>query len=208
MSEALDYLAKVRPDAMGHYLKFLKESARHLDPKTRWLISVVTKVVTGSERGLKQYLPRAIEAGAAPNEILDAILCAFPAAGLTKVLSAVDVLLSMDLPEFRAENLDRPAGWHRIGPIAEFPDERPAWRTVEERTVIVVRRNGSALVFDDHCPHRKTKIPLQQNAAGNIVCPGHHWEFDPQSGACVKGGNRPMSRIPVKVEADTVFAEW
>ena len=44
MSDALSYLVKVRPEAMGHYFAFLKETGRHLDPKTKALISVITKV--------------------------------------------------------------------------------------------------------------------------------------------------------------------
>jgi hypothetical protein len=32
MSNALDYLVKVRPDAIGPYLAFLKQAGRHLDP--------------------------------------------------------------------------------------------------------------------------------------------------------------------------------
>ena len=32
MSDALNFLVKARPDAMGHYFQFLKEAGRHLDP--------------------------------------------------------------------------------------------------------------------------------------------------------------------------------
>ena len=44
MSDALNYLLKARPDALGHYFAFLKDAGKHLDPKTRNLISVITKV--------------------------------------------------------------------------------------------------------------------------------------------------------------------
>ncbi|MBL8316896.1 MAG: carboxymuconolactone decarboxylase family protein, partial [Burkholderiaceae bacterium] len=79
MSDALNYLVKVRPDAMGHYFKFLKETGRHLDPKTRALISVITKVHAQTERGLKQYLKRALAEGCSAAEVIDALLMAFPA---------------------------------------------------------------------------------------------------------------------------------
>ena len=105
MSDALDYLVKTRPDAMTSYFKFLKETGKSLDPKTRMLITVITKIATQTEKGLRQYLPRALDAGATPNEILDAILHAFPALGLAKIVWAIDILIDMDIPEFRAENL-------------------------------------------------------------------------------------------------------
>jgi len=60
MSDALKYLIKARPEAMGAYFSFLKETGKHLDPKTRSLISVITKVDSQTERGLRQYLPRAL----------------------------------------------------------------------------------------------------------------------------------------------------
>ncbi|MDH5680463.1 MAG: carboxymuconolactone decarboxylase family protein, partial [Spirochaetota bacterium] len=72
MSKRLKFLATARPEAAEAYLKFLKESGRHLDDKTRFLISVVTKVISGTTSGLKQYIPHAIRAGASGDEILDA----------------------------------------------------------------------------------------------------------------------------------------
>ena len=80
MSDALDYLLKVRPEAMGHYFRFMREAGRHLDPKTRALISVITKVHAQTEAGFRQYVRRALADGAQPIEVLDALLMAFPAA--------------------------------------------------------------------------------------------------------------------------------
>src|SRR3972149_9853671 len=122
MSDALDYLIKVRPDAIPHYFKFLKESGKHLDPKTRALISVITKVHSQTETGLRQYLLRALRDGASPMEVLDAIMMAFPALGLAKIVWAVDVILALDLPEFRPEDMGAAARWHAIAPAAEFGD--------------------------------------------------------------------------------------
>jgi alkylhydroperoxidase/carboxymuconolactone decarboxylase family protein YurZ len=90
MSDALSYLIKARPEAMKAYLTFLKDTGKHLDPKTRSLISVITKIDSQTERGLRQYLPRALRDGASPHEILDAILMVFPTLGLAKIIWAVD----------------------------------------------------------------------------------------------------------------------
>src|SRR5690606_26268629 len=77
MSDALNFLVKARPEAMGHYFAFLKDAGKHLDPKTRNLISVITKVHSQTEHGLKQYLKRALREGATPVEVIDALLMAF-----------------------------------------------------------------------------------------------------------------------------------
>ena len=79
MSDALRLLVKVCPEAMGHCFRFLKNGGRHLDPKTRDLISVITKVHAQTERGFRQYLNRASRDGCTPAEVLDALLMAFPA---------------------------------------------------------------------------------------------------------------------------------
>ena len=101
MSDALAYLVKARPDAVGHSFAFLKACGTHLDPKTRNLISVITKVDSQTERGFKQYLGRALREGCTPMEVLDALLMAFPTLGLAKIVWAVDIILAMDLPEFQ-----------------------------------------------------------------------------------------------------------
>jgi hypothetical protein len=109
VSDALNYLIKARPEAMKAYFTFLKESGKHLDPKTRSLISVITKIDSQTERGLRQYLPRALRDGASPHEILDAILMAFPT-------------LDMDIPEFRVDLLDAEPVWHDLIDWAEVDD--------------------------------------------------------------------------------------
>ena len=53
MSDALNYLIKTRPETVSHYFAFLKETGKHLDPKTRNLISVITKVYSQTDRGWK-----------------------------------------------------------------------------------------------------------------------------------------------------------
>ena len=93
MSDALNYLLKARPEALGHYFAFLKDAGKHLDPKTKNLISVITKVHSQTDRGLRQYLKRALREGCTSVEVIDALLMAFPALGLAKIIWAVDVIL-------------------------------------------------------------------------------------------------------------------
>ena len=115
MSDALNYLLKARPDAVSHYFAFLKNCGKHLDPKTRNLISVITKVDAQTERGFRQYLGRALREGCSPMEVLDALLMAFPTLGLAKIVWAVDIILAMDLPEFQPGAMNaEAAAWHDV----------------------------------------------------------------------------------------------
>jgi len=105
MSDALDWLLAVRPGPMQAYFSFLKQAGGSLDPKTRSLISVITKVGAQTERGFRQYLKRALRDGATADEVIDALLMAFPLLGFSKIVWAVDQLIAMDLPEFDRERL-------------------------------------------------------------------------------------------------------
>jgi nitrite reductase/ring-hydroxylating ferredoxin subunit/alkylhydroperoxidase/carboxymuconolactone decarboxylase family protein YurZ len=208
MSDALNYLVGARPEAMKAYLKFLKETGKSLDPKTRMLITVITKIAVQTEGGLRQYLPRALDAGATPNEILDAILHAFPALGLAKIVWAVDILLDMDIPEFRAENLGGEKHWHDVKPAAQIPEGKITYCDSDGRSLFIYRVNGEFNVYDSRCPHQVTNIPHLALEGFRLTCPKHHWAFDIKTGECVEKGNRPLKRFESKVENGRLFARW
>ncbi len=208
MSQALDYLVKARPEAMSHYFAFLKEAGSKLDPKTRSLISVITKVHSQTERGLKQYVKRALNDGASAAEILDALLMAFPALGLAKIVWAVDVLLESGIPEFKPEALDAKPEWHRLGAADKFKEGAMARMELAGRSVLVYRANGEYAVYDGHCPHQRTPIPLEALDGRSLKCPKHNWTFDIASGACTAIGDRPLKRYESKVEAGALLAYW
>jgi len=69
VSNALSYLIKACPEAMTAYFSFLKDTGKYLDPKTRSLISVITKIDAQTGRSLRQSLPRVLSDGASPDEL-------------------------------------------------------------------------------------------------------------------------------------------
>jgi nitrite reductase/ring-hydroxylating ferredoxin subunit/alkylhydroperoxidase/carboxymuconolactone decarboxylase family protein YurZ len=208
MSDALNYLVKARPDAMPHYFKFLKESGKHLDPKTRALISVITKVHSQTANGLRQYLLRALREGASPMEVLDALLMAFPALGLAKIVWAVDVILALDLPEFQPENIGAEARWHDVAPAAQIGDGEAVRLDCDGRGLFVYRTGSEYRVYDSRCPHQVTNIPHLALRGLELTCPKHNWAFDLTSGACVKKGTQPLKRFEAKVEQGRLYAIW
>lgn len=208
MSAALDYLLKVRGDALGHYFKFLKDAGKQLDPKTRALISVITKVHARTERGFRQYLLRALREGVTPMEVLDALLMAFPALGLTKIVWAVDVLLEMDLPEFRPELIAGSAIWHDVAPAKQIADGAVKRYACDGRELYVYRAGKDYCVYDSLCPHQRTNIPQVALAGRTLTCPKHQWQFDIATGACIKKGDKPLRRYESKVEKGRLLARW
>ena len=216
MSDALNYLLKARPEAMGHYFAFLKDAGKHLDPKTRDLISVITKVHAQTERGFRQYLRRALRDGCTPVEILDALLMAFPALGLAKIIWAVDIILAMNILEFQSEALaklvpgagDSGPQWHDVMASTAIQDGDTLRTECDGRGLFVYRNKDSYLVYDSHCPHQSTDIPELALQGTTLTCPKHQWAFDVTSGDCIRLGNSPLTRIKSKVVKGQLLAHW
>lgn len=208
MSDALDMLRALRPDAMGHYFAFLRECGRELDPKTRALISLITKVHAQTERGFAQYLQRALRDGCSPAEIVDALLLAFPALGLTRILWAVDRIRALDLPQFRQAR-EAAAAWHDLMAVDALAVGDSQRVDCDDRGVFVHRAGDDDWrVYDSRCPHQATDIPAAALQRTTLTCPQHQWRFDLRSGACVAGGDRPLQRRPSKVQGGRLLAQW
>jgi nitrite reductase/ring-hydroxylating ferredoxin subunit/alkylhydroperoxidase/carboxymuconolactone decarboxylase family protein YurZ len=209
MSDALSYLLKARPEAMSHYFAFLKDAGKHLDPKTRDLISVITKVHAQTERGFRQYLGRALREGCTPAEVLDALLMAFPALGLAKIVWAVDIILSMDLPEFRPEALHGEDGqWHDVMAAADIQHGEVQRVACDGRELFIHADAEDLRVYDSRCPHQGTNIPHLALQGHTLTCPKHGWAFDVRSGECVAKGNSPLRRWPAKLLDGRLMARW
>ena len=209
MSTALSYLIKARPEAMTAYFTFLKDTGKHLDPKTRSLISVITKIHSQTERGLRQYLPRALRDGATPHEVLDAILMAFPTLGLAKIIWAIDILQDMDIPEFSLEYLDAEVTWHDLIDINDVKDGDITYiDECDGRSLFVYRSGDDYRVYDSRCPHQVTNIPHLALEGKRLTCPKHQWAFDVTTGECVDKGTRPLRQFDSRVTEGRLEAIW
>jgi len=208
MSDALNYLISVRGDALGHYFKFLKDAGKHLDPKTRNLISVISKVHSQTEGGFKQYLMRALREGATPLEIIDALMMAFPTLGLAKIVWATELILEMDIPEFHPDMINSQPCWHEVGSADDFIDHETKRIGCASRELFVYRNGSEFKVYDSRCPHQVTNIPHLALNGIHLTCPKHQWKFDITSGACIEKGNQPLKSFNTKVENGMLLAFW
>ncbi|MDP2005211.1 MAG: Rieske 2Fe-2S domain-containing protein [Rubrivivax sp.] len=208
MSDALNYLVKARPDAVGHYFAFLKACGTQLDPKTRNLISVISKVHAQTERGFKQYLGRALREGCSPAEVLDALLMAFPMLGLAKIVWAVDIILTLDLPEFQPGALGAAGDWHDVMATKGFKVGETTRVECDGRGLFVHRADTEWRVYDSRCPHQTTNIPHLALEGCTLTCPKHEWAFDVRSGACIAKGTSPLKQWPSKVVKGRLLALW
>lgn len=209
MSKALNYLAATRPEAATHLLGFYKNSVKALDDKTRHLIQIVTKVTVGTERGLRQYAPKALKAGASKEEILDAVLMAFPAAGLPKVLDAIDILIELELlPELpSATPVPEMAEVRPLGLLKEFPLARMhCVHTPHDRYLVYRLDEERVKVYSAKCPHAKANLCKGVDHGDRVECKVHNWVFDLNQGDCLTHPDHSgLVEIPVTVRRGEVI---
>lgn len=212
MSDALNYLIKTRPETISHYFAFLKQTGTHLDPKTRNLISVITKVYSQTDRGFRQYLGRALREGCTPMEVLDALLMAFPALGLAKITWAVDIILDMNIPGFDPDVITQkapaPGEWRDVMASKDVKDGEVKRTECQGRGLFVYRDKKTYQVYDSRCPHQGTDMPELAVNDRTLICPKHQWQFDAKNGDCIKKGKTPLTRIESKVVRGRLLAFW
>lgn len=204
MSEALNYLMKVRKEAIEPYFKFLKEGGKHLDNKTRLLLSVITKVDAQTEAGLKQYLVRALKEGNSADEILDALLVCLPTLGLSKIIWAVDIIIKMDIPEFNPDLIGKEKQWHKLIAINEVKEGVSRF-DYDGRACFVNKSGDNYQVFDSRCPHQVTNIPLLALEGTTLTCPKHQWKFNVENGECIENGSRALNKIEYKIKDKSIY---
>lgn len=189
---------------MESYFDFIKKSGTHLDSRTRALLSVITKVDNQTETGFRQYLVRALQAGVTPNQIIDALMIAFPTLGLSKIIWAIDIILAMDIPDFRPEALQTQTAWHAVMPLSDI-HAGVSKNICDGRDLIIFRMGEEVRVYDSRCPHQATAIPVVSATQNTLTCPKHGWKFDVGTGACVEKGNRPLRKFETKIENGILF---
>jgi len=161
-----------------------------------------------TESGFKQYLTRALREGCKPIEILDALLMAFPTLGLAKIVWATEILLEMDIPEFRPENIGAAPRWHDLMAANDVGDRETKRIDCDGRGLFVYRQDGAYRVYDSRCPHQVTNIPHLALHGTELTCPKHHWKFDITTGECTAKGTHPLKSFESKVENGRLLALW
>lgn len=206
MSKALKYLIDSRPQAMEAYFSFLRSNGDSLDSRTRALISIITKVINQTDAGLRQYAKKAIADGITSDEILDAIMMAFPAIGLTKTVWAVDVLLECGVFEHDKPVSEEIGQWHDIRSTEGV--STPDIIECDGRSLFVSQDDDNWRIFDAKCSHHGATLAFCEINGSTVECPLHGWRFDVTNGDCIRFGMKGLQELKTKVSGTRLFAWW
>lgn len=218
MSRALDFLLKARPQAMGAYFQFVKDNGSRLDPKTRALISVITKVAVETELGLVQYTRKALAVGASAEEVLDAIMMAFPALGLSRIVWAVDVLIDHEVEGFAAladedtalaEASPTPRGEVLdVCALDQLPERHTVKRNSGRYPLLLWREGATVRAFKAYCSHQGMELMASGIKGAQVTCAQHGWQFTLPDGRCSRGEKWGLGELPVTMRDGRVTVEW
>lgn len=211
MSKALDYLLAARPEAMSAYFGFLKHNGSRLDPKTRNLISVITKVAVQTDKGLVQYTRKALEQGATPDEVLDALMMAFPALGLSRIVWAVDVLIEHGVEGFAAAAADDappPAMQLDVCALTALPPDQAVKYITEGRPMLLYRIADEVRAYKAYCSHQGMELMPSGIRGRHVTCRQHGWQFQLPEGSCARGSKWSLTELSVTLLQGRVIVEW
>lgn len=72
--------------------------------------------------------------------------------------------------------------------------------------VCVFWNDGDPVALADRCIHRDRQLSRGMVFQGRIVCPGHQWGFDLQTGFCAER-DRTQPNFAVRVDGEDVFVD-
>lgn len=211
MSRALDFLRAARPQAMTAYFDFLRDNGSRLDGRTRALISVINKAAVQTEQGLVLYARKALTAGCSADEVLDALLMAFPTLGLSRILWAIDVLQAHEVDGFGERPppaVAVPDGSLDVCALDALPQAQVVKYVTATRPLLLYRSGDEVTAFKAYCSHQGMELMPSGIAGSRVTCRQHGWQFELPEGRCAHGPGWGLSRLPVSVASGRVMVAW
>jgi len=91
--------------------------------------------------------------------------------------------------------------------LEAIPVDKPLRLEHAGRAVVVIRSADRITAFPDSCPHARWRLSDGEVTDGILECPGHGWEFDVTTGACLTVPAYCLKPLAVCIETDCVRIE-
>ena len=96
--------------------------------------------------------------------------------------------------------------WHFCALSEEIPDNRITERSIGEKQVCLLRRDGRLFAFAAKCPHASGRFcEGWVDGMGRIVCPEHKYRFNPANGLNTSGEGYKLRTWQTKEEEGRIF---
>jgi nitrite reductase/ring-hydroxylating ferredoxin subunit len=94
--------------------------------------------------------------------------------------------------------------FERVASLNDLPDDRGLLVHVGKLEIGLYRVGEKVYAMDNACPHAGYPLHEGTLAGGFIVCNGHGWEYDLETGECPGVGGPPLVRYPVRIDGTDI----
>jgi nitrite reductase (NADH) small subunit len=96
--------------------------------------------------------------------------------------------------------------WIEAGSVDELRKRGKLVASHGELRVVVLWHDGEPKALDDCCIHKQRELHRGVVLNGRIVCPGHQWAYDLDTGYC-RERDRYQPVYRARVDGDTVLVD-
>lgn len=95
----------------------------------------------------------------------------------------------------------------KVASLHDLPPGASMVVSVARERVALFNLGGEIVALGDTCPHAGESLGEGAVEGDIVICPGHGWEYDLRSGACMTIPGESVPWFPVSVEGDAVLIE-
>jgi len=91
--------------------------------------------------------------------------------------------------------------WHDVATLRDLEARKKRAVAVNGQQIALFWIKGRVFALADTCIHEQRQLSKGAVLFGKVVCPGHQWKFDPETGEA-EGQDRCQPTYPVQVRED------
>lgn len=95
----------------------------------------------------------------------------------------------------------------KVATLHELPPGRARVVSVNGERIALFNLAGEIVALGNVCAHEGNSLGEGTVEGDIVICPGHGWEFDLRSGACMTIPGESVPRFPVTVEGNSILVD-
>lgn len=96
--------------------------------------------------------------------------------------------------------------WVLAARLSELVRRKKKKIVVDGRDIALVLVGDKVFALQDSCVHKQRSLSKGTVLRGQVICPGHQWKFDPETGAA-EDREECQPTFPVRVDGDHVYVD-
>lgn len=98
--------------------------------------------------------------------------------------------------------------FERVASASDLPARGGLRLEIGDRQIGLYRVAGRVYAMEDQCPHAGFSLSEGELDGTLVICPGHCWEFDLETGrAPGEVDEPPLVRFPARIDGDDVLVD-